>query len=92
MENRIPLRKPGAEVGDRHEAHAEFPLDAFDLYGRRHEIEHAEADVAVTKVSDGLHLDLTVRATVATTCDRTLEPTELVLVDLPVGSAARDAE
>src|SRR4028119_1559618 len=79
MDNRIPLRKPGAEVGDRHEIHAEFGTDPIDLYGRLHEVTHAEADVAVTKVSDGLHLDVRVDAVLATTCDRTLEPVELKL-------------
>ncbi len=79
MNNRIPLRKPGAEVGDRHEIHAEFVADPIDLYGRHHDITHAEADVAVTKVSDGLHLDVRVDTVLATTCDRTLEPVELRL-------------
>ena len=79
MENLIPLRKPGAEVGDRHDVHAEFSAEPFDLYGRHHEVENAEADVGVTKVSDGLHLDIEVRATVSTTCDRTLDPVELVI-------------
>ena len=79
MNNRIPLRKPGAEVGDRHEIHAEFGPDPIDLYGRHHEVTHAEADVAVTKVSDGLHLDVRVDTVLATTCDRTLEPVELRL-------------
>ena len=31
----------------------------------------------MTRLSEGLHLDVLVRATVLTTCDRTLEPTEL---------------
>src|SRR3990170_7752695 len=79
MDNRIPLRKPGAEVGDRHEIHAEFGPDPIDLYGRHHEVIHAEADVAVTKVSDGLHLDVRVDTVIATTCDRTLDPVELQL-------------
>ena len=79
MNNRIPLRKPGAEVGDRHEIHAEFEADPIDLYGRHHEVTRAEADVAVTKVSEGLHLDVRVKAVLATTCDRTLEPVELHL-------------
>jgi uncharacterized protein len=77
MNNRIPLRKPGAEVGDRHEIHAEFEPDPIDLYGRHHEITHAEADIAVTKVSEGLHLDVRVNTVLATTCDRTLDPMEL---------------
>ena len=38
-----------------------------------------EADVGVTRLSEGLHLDVRVVATVLTTCDRTLEPTELEL-------------
>src|ERR687893_422996 len=79
MNNRIPLRKPGAELGDMHRVHAEFEADPLDLYGRHHDVTHAEADVAVTKVSDGLHLDLRVRTVLATTCDRTLEPVELEL-------------
>jgi uncharacterized protein len=79
MNNRIPLRKPGAEVGDRHQVHAEFEADPIDLYGRHHDVTHAEADVAVTKVSDGLHLDLRVRTVLSTTCDRTLDPVELEL-------------
>ena len=79
MNDRIPLRKPGAEVGDRHDLHADFDVVPFDLYGRHHEVTSAEADVGVTKVSEGLHLDLRVRATLATTCDRTLEPVEVVL-------------
>ncbi|MDP9409869.1 MAG: DUF177 domain-containing protein [Actinomycetota bacterium] len=79
MNEYIPLKRPGAEVGDRHEVRAEFPVEAFDLYGRHHEVTHAEADVAVTRLAEGLHLDLRVRADLLTTCDRTLEPTELRL-------------
>jgi uncharacterized metal-binding protein YceD (DUF177 family) len=79
MNHLIPLRRPGAEVGDRHEEHAEFSVDPFDLYGRHHEVTKAEANVAVTRLSEGLHLDVLVKATVLTTCDRTLEPTELDL-------------
>lgn len=59
-------------------------MDPFDLYGRHHEVERAEADVAVTKVSDGLHLDLLVRTEVSTTCDRTLDP---VTLDLTFGDS-----
>ncbi len=77
MSNRIPLRKPGAEVGDRHDLHADFTVDPFDLYGRHHEVTHAEAVIAVTKVSEGLHLDVRIKTALATTCDRTLEPVEL---------------
>lgn len=79
MKRLIPLRRPGAEVGDRHEESAEFSVEPFDLYGRHHEVTRAEADVAVTRLTDGLHLDVLIRATVLTTCDRTLEPTELEL-------------
>ena len=79
MSYRIPLRRPGAEVGTRHEERASFDLEPFDLYGRHHEVIEANADVAVTRLSEGLHLDLTVHVVLATTCDRTLEPTELRL-------------
>ena len=77
MSERIPLRRPGAGVGDRHEVHTSFGVEAFDLYGRHHEVAGAEALVRVTRLSEGLHLDLRVRVLVHTTCDRTLEPTEL---------------
>ena len=79
MNHLIPLRRPGAEVGDTHEARAEFSAGPFDLYGRHHEVTKAEADVAVTRLAEGLHLDVRVVATVLTTCDRTLGPTELEL-------------
>ena len=79
MSELIPLRRPGAEIGDRHETHASFGVEPFDLYGRHHEITEAEADVGVTRLSEGLHLDLLVCVIVRTTCDRTLEPTELRL-------------
>jgi uncharacterized protein len=75
----IPLRRPGAEVGDRYGERVEFSVEPFDLYGRHHEVTKAEADVGVTRLSEGLHLDVLVRATVLTTCDRTLDPTELQL-------------
>jgi uncharacterized metal-binding protein YceD (DUF177 family) len=79
MSERIPLRRPGAGVGDRHELHARFDVEPFDLYGRHHEVAAAEAEVGVTRLSEGLHLELLVRLVVRTTCDRTLEPTELRL-------------
>jgi uncharacterized protein len=79
MNQLIPLRRPGAEVGDTSEVHAEFSVAPFDLYGRHHEVTQAEADIGVTRLAEGLHLDVLVRATVLTTCDRTLEPTELEL-------------
>jgi len=79
MSELIPLRRPGAEVGDRDELHASFDVKPFDLYGRHHEVTDAEADVGITRLSEGLHVDLRVRVVVLTTCDRTLEPTELRL-------------
>jgi len=79
MSELLPLRRPGAEIGDRHETHVSFGVEPFDLYGRHHEVAQSEADVGVTRLSEGLHLDLLVRVTVRTTCDRTLEPTELRL-------------
>ncbi len=79
MNELIPLRRPGAGVGDRHEVHADFGVEPFDLYGRHHEVIEAHADVGVTRLSEGLHLDLRVRIVVCTTCDRTLDPTELQL-------------
>lgn len=79
MSNLISLRRPGAEVGDRHELTESFEVEPFDLYGRKHEIESAEVKVYVTRLAEGLHLDLSVRVSLWTTCDRTLEPTELEL-------------
>ena len=79
MNELIPLRRPGAGVGDRHEVQADFGVEPFDLYGRHHEVTEALADVGVTRLSEGLHLDLRVRIVVRTTCDRTLDPTELQL-------------
>ena len=79
MSGRIPLRRPGAGVGDRYDLSASFGVEPFDLYGRHHEVAAAEAEVGITRLSEGLHLDLRVRVVVHTTCDRTLEPTELRL-------------
>ncbi len=79
MSASIPLRRPGVEVGVRHEIRAAFVVEPFELYGRYHEIAQADATVGVTRLAEGLHLDLRVRAIVRTTCDRTLEPTELRL-------------
>jgi uncharacterized metal-binding protein YceD (DUF177 family) len=79
MKHLIHLRRPGAEVGDRHEVRAEFSVEPFDLYGRHHEITKAEAEVGVARLSEGLHLDVRVAATVLTTCDRTLDPAQLDL-------------
>src|SRR3712207_8953779 len=89
MASLIPLTRPGAEVGSRHETRETFEVEPFDLYGRQHEITEAEADVAVTRLSEGLHLNLRVRVVVHTTCDRTLEPTEL---QLEFGDSERSEE
>jgi uncharacterized metal-binding protein YceD (DUF177 family) len=79
MSNVINLKRPGAEIGDRREYKASIEVPDLDLYGRRHEILDAQATVGVTRLSDGLHLDLSVDVKIATTCDRTLEPLELDL-------------
>jgi uncharacterized protein len=79
MSDLISLRRPDTELGDRRELHASFSAEPFDLYGRHHEVTEAEADIRVTRLSEGLHLDLRVRVIVQTTCDRTLQPTELQL-------------
>jgi uncharacterized protein len=75
----IPLRRPGAEAGDRHELNGDFEVEPFDLYGRHHEVTQARAEIGVTRLTDGLHLDLRVCVVIQTSCDRTLEPTELRL-------------
>ena len=79
MSDVVSLRRPDAELGDRRETRANFSAGPFDLYGRHHEVTEAEADICVTRLSEGLHLDLRVRVIVQTTCDRTLQPTELQL-------------
>jgi uncharacterized protein len=79
MSKKIPLRRPGAEVGDRHELRESLDVAPFDLYGRHHEITDAQASIGVTCLSDGLHLDTRIQLSVLTTCDRTLEMTELKL-------------
>ena len=77
MDKLIKLKRPGMGVGDSRELSASFDLPAFDLYGRRHEAGTAEARVWVTRLAEGLHLDLEVTCSLTTSCDRTLEPTEL---------------
>ena len=64
MNHLIPLRRPGTEVGDTHEVHAEFSAGPLDLYGRHHEVTKAEADIGVTRLSEGLQLDVRVIARV----------------------------
>src|SRR3712207_3186987 len=75
----IPLRRPGAEAGDRHELNADFEVESSDLYGRHHEVGQARAEIGVTRLTDGLHLDLRVCVVIETSCDRTLEPTAFSL-------------
>jgi uncharacterized metal-binding protein YceD (DUF177 family) len=66
-------------IGDSRELSASLDLPPFDLYGRRHEVKAAEARVRITRLAEGLHLDLEMACDVATTCDRTLRPTEFTL-------------
>ena len=79
MNKPIKLKRPGMGVGDTRELSESFDLPSFDLYGRRHEVKAAEARVRVTRLAEGLHLDLKVICDVATTCDRTLDPVEITL-------------
>ena len=80
MNEKIKLKRLGMGVGDVRELSAHFAIDPFRLYGRRHEVTAAEATVRVTKLAEGLHLNLEVACEIETTCDRTLEPTSLDLV------------
>ena len=80
MENqKIKLKRPGMDVGDSRELSSRFDVPSFELYGRVHEVTGAQVRVRVTKLAEGLHLDLEVTCNVTTSCDRTLEPTELTL-------------
>jgi len=80
MNEKIKLKRPGMGIGDVRELSTRFSLTPFDLYGRHHEVIEAEARARVTKLAEGLHLDLEVECEVETLCDRTLEPTILTLV------------
>jgi uncharacterized metal-binding protein YceD (DUF177 family) len=79
MDTLFTLRRPGMDIGDSRELLASLDLPPFDLYGRRHEVKAAEARVRVTRLAEGLHLAVEVVCDVATTCDRTLQPTEFTL-------------
>ncbi len=79
MNDRIKLKRPGMDIGDSWERSRSFELSPFELYGRHHEVESAEARVVVTQLAEGLHLGLEVICRISTTCDRTLEPTEVAL-------------
>ena len=94
MSNEIPLKCPGAQVGDYNEVEASFEVGPFDLYGRHHEIREAHATVGITRVTEGFHLDLRFSIKVDTTCDRTLEPVELDLefADSELLEGANDPE
>lgn len=80
MNEKIKLKRPGMGIGDVRELSTCFSLTPFHLYGRHHEVIEAEALARVTKLAEGLHLDLEVECVVETSCDRTLEPTRLTLV------------
>ena len=60
MSERIKLKRPGMDIGDSWELSQTFELSPFDLYGRHHEVESAEARVVETQLAEGLHLDLEV--------------------------------
>jgi uncharacterized metal-binding protein YceD (DUF177 family) len=84
VSEKINLKRPGVELGGRREYEADFEVPDFevpdfDLYGRRHEVLGVSSTVGVTRLSDGLHLDVNVEVQIGTTCDRTLEPLELNL-------------
>jgi uncharacterized protein len=80
MNEKIKLKRTGMGIGDVRELSTCLSLTPFDLYGRHHEVIEAEALARVTKLAEGLHLDLEVECEVETSCDRTLEPTRLTLV------------
>ena len=79
MNKLVKLKRPGMGIGDSRELSVSLDLSSFDLYGRRHEVKAAEAYIQLTRLTEGLHLDFEVTCDVATTCDRTLEPTEITL-------------
>jgi uncharacterized protein len=79
MDKLITVRPQGMGIGDSRELWASLDLPTFDLYGRQHEVKAAEARLRITRLTEGLHLDLEVGCDIATTCDRTLQPTEFTL-------------
>jgi uncharacterized protein len=94
MQHVISLRRPAAEIGEPQSERVEFGVEPFDLYGRHHEIDRAVAEVEITRLTDGVYLDLTVTCTVATLCDRTLEPTtvEVAFGDAELVSGPHEPE
>ena len=79
MSEKINLQRPDLEVAEKDEFEVTYEVEPFDLYGRRHDVKSAVAGVGITRLSDGVHLDLDIRCEVETTCDRTLEPVTLTL-------------
>ena len=79
MDKLIKLKRPGMGIGDSRELIGSFDLPSFELYGRTHDVSEAEARIRVTRLAEGLHLDLEVTCKLTTTCDRTLEPVDLVV-------------
>lgn len=77
--NSIDLWRPDLEIAEKAEVETSYPVEPFDLYGRGHEVTSAVARVGITRLQDGVHLDLDVRCEVETTCDRTLEPVKISL-------------
>ncbi|TCJ16660.1 hypothetical protein E0L93_07950 [Rubrobacter taiwanensis] len=75
MRHMIQLRRPEAALGEPQEERVELEIGDFDLYGRHHEVRSATAEVSVTRLAQGVYLDLTVLCEIRTLCDRTLEPT-----------------
>lgn len=75
----VNLWRPDLEIADKDEIEASYDVEPFELHGRSHEVRNAGARVGVTRLQDGVHLDLEVSCEVETTCDRTLEPTTLSL-------------
>ena len=79
MDHTILLKCPGVEIGERREYNRSFEVEPFFLYGREHEVREATAIVGATRLTEGIHLDLSVTVELMTSCDRTLEPVELHL-------------
>lgn len=75
----VNLWRPDLEIADKDEIEADYEVEPFELHGRSHEVRNARARVGVTRLQDGVHVDLGVSCEVQTTCDRTLEPTTLSL-------------
>lgn len=79
MSETVNLKQLNLDIAEKREVEAEFDVEPFELYGRHHEVRDARAVVGVTRVSEGLHLELDVSCTLDTSCDRTLEPADVVV-------------